>query len=205
MTANGAVETTEIERKYSVEATTQLPNERDFAELGFTVTSASDVQMIAQYFDTANGDLAQQRVALRKRSGGKDAGWHLKFTHEFGARELLWPLTEDMPDGLLAEIVSMIGETRIQDVQNIAVLHTTRKLIRIARTVGEPLIEIADDLVDATNTLTGNQKHWREWEAELLDNTNTTLLDTLEPLLIRAGAQRVRGTSKIQRTMQVDH
>ena len=72
MTANGAVETTEIERKYSVEATTQLPNERDFAELGFTVRVASDVQMIARYFDTANGDLAQQRVALRKRTGGKD-------------------------------------------------------------------------------------------------------------------------------------
>lgn len=204
MTVNGAVETTEIERKYSVDEKTRLPCEADFAELGFTVDSTSDVQMVAQYFDTAGGDLAQQRVALRKRSGGKDEGWHLKFKQDMGARELLWPHTDEMPEGLHAEIASMIDEARIRDIQNIAELHTTRHIIRIGKKSGEPLIEIADDHVDAKNNITGHRKQWREWEAELLDNTNPTLLDTLEPLLIAMGARRVRGTSKIQRTMQAD-
>ena len=66
----------EIERKYEV-------------PVGFAVAdgaprtaqpSASRAvhQLIAVYYDTPDLRLAQDRVALRRRTGGTDAGWHVK-------------------------------------------------------------------------------------------------------------------------------
>jgi uncharacterized protein YjbK len=36
-------------------------------------------QLEAVYYDTADLALAAGRITLRRRTGGDDAGWHLKF------------------------------------------------------------------------------------------------------------------------------
>ncbi|MBN9612837.1 MAG: CYTH domain-containing protein, partial [Actinobacteria bacterium] len=89
----------------------------------------------------------------------------------------------------------------------IAILRTLRTATRISDAAGVELIELADDRVDARNELTGRRQEWREWEAELLPGAGgaeagAALLDRIEPLLTAVGAARVRGTSKIQRTMR---
>ena len=174
--------------------------------------------MQATYFDTPDGALAAQRLALRRRIGGKDAGWHLKSKGDDGAHELLWPDSQEMPDRVREVLREKFGENeghdqRVSDtaaprVRALATLHTIRDTTVVRNSDGEAIIELADDTVDATNELTGRRQQWREWEAALLPAagsdaaTGAKLLDLVEPLLVAAGATRVRGTSKIQRAMR---
>lgn len=200
MTNQPPVETFEIERKYSVPDAAVLPSPEAFAAVGFVLEEQVRHGLEARYFDTPGFALGTQRVAVRMRRGGKDEGWHLKEKGEAGARELLWPPEERMPAGLAAEIEDRIGEAAAQ-LGVIATLRTVRALLRVRTADGTDVIEIADDRVDATNELTGVRQQWREWEAELVPGADDALLDAVERLFEAAGALRVRGTSKIQRTM----
>ncbi|CAG7616950.1 hypothetical protein LEUCIP111803_02045 [Leucobacter soli] len=195
------VESLEIERKYEVEDGAALPAAEDFAALGLRLAEPEHHRLEARYFDTPDGALAAQRVAVRMRAGGKDEGWHLKEKGAEGARELLWPPAEEMPQGLRAELERRIGADGARRLDVIGRLRTERTTVRVTAVDGVEVIELADDRVDATNELTGRRQQWREWEAELIPGADEGLLDRIEPLLIAAGAARVRGTSKIQRTM----
>ncbi len=201
VSANGAVETFEIERKYAVTEGAELPTEGRFAELGFTLDAPERTLLEAAYFDTPEAALGMQRVAVRNRLGGKDEGWHMKFKGADGSRELLWPHAAEMPEGLRGEIAQRIGEAELSRVQLIARLRTVRTVTRVLDASGSWMVELADDRVASTNGLTGAQDAWREWEAELAPDASLDLLDLVEPLLLAAGATRVRGTSKLQRAM----
>ena len=204
MTNNGAVETFEVERKYAVSAFAEFPAPAEFVHAGLKQGPIQNHELNASYFDTPHGDLWAKRSALRQRTGGKDEGWHLKFKGEHGSRELLWPHAQEMPEGVRAEIACLVGASQVPLLTVIATLRTQRRTIVLFDQIGSPVIELADDMVDATNQLTGKRQQWREWEAELLPGVDTVLLDLLEPLLLAQGAERVRGTSKIQRTMQAE-
>lgn len=230
MTGNGAIETFEVERKYAVSSRAELPGTPAFAAVGLRVIAPESFTLEATYFDTPDAALGRQRVAVRKRVGGKDEGWHLKFKGLGGSRELVWPLADEMPDGLRREIVDRIGQQGSDRLIAVATMHTLRTIVRVRRdagvsgvsapapasaadalgangTTGSPeqpgewLIELADDRVVATNALSGEERSWREWEAELAPGASLELLELVEPLLIGAGAERVRGTSKLQRAM----
>ena len=232
MSGNGAIETFEVERKYAVYSRAELPDDSAFAALGFRVTAPESFTLAATYFDTPDAALGLQRVAVRKRVGGKDEGWHMKLKGLGGSRELVWPLADTMPDGLLREIVDRVGQHDANRMTAVATVHTLRAIVRVSRdegvsgvsatatatasvtgatgangTTGSPeqpgewLIELADDRVVATNALSGEERSWREWEAELAPGASLELLELVEPLLIGAGAERVRGTSKLQRAM----
>ena len=198
----GALETFEIERKYQVDGAAVLPDADKFAVIGLAPDQAEAHALFARYFDTPTGELAANRFALRSRAGGKDAGWHLKAKSDDGARELMWPPSEHMPAGLLEEVHRLIGVEGATRLRAIATLRTQRTTTVLRDASGTQVVELADDLVDASNEQNGRQQQWREWEAELLPGTDELLLDLIEPLLAAAGATRVHGTSKIQRTMQ---
>jgi CHAD domain-containing protein len=89
-------EQVEIERKYAVGEDLPLPQLSGVGEqTGTPVTSAVTLepyQLEAVYFDTADGALARQRIALRRRRGGHDEGWHVKLPATEGRTELQWPL-----------------------------------------------------------------------------------------------------------------
>lgn len=201
MNTNGAIETFEVERKYAVSGELQLPTAAKFGALGYRMCEPAEHELRATYFDTPDGELAATRLALRHRLGGKDEGWHLKAKSDAGARELLWATAEEMPVGLLQEVAHRLGADVAERLQPIATLRTTRIAVLLINGAGHPVIEIADDRVEAVNELTGRTQRWREWEAELMPDTDDATLDLIEPLLVANGAVRVRGTSKIQRAM----
>lgn len=202
MTNNGAVESFEIERKYEVADEAALPSAEAFAAVGLRLGMLEAHELRAAYFDTPDGGLASRRLALRRREGGKDAGWHLKAKGEHGARELLWPPAAEMPEGLLREVEPHLGAEGLARLGAIATLRTHRMTAMLFDASGAAIVELADDRVDAVNELSGREQRWREWEAELMPGAPEALLELVEPLLVAAGAVRVRGTSKIQRTMQ---
>lgn len=199
---DGPVESLEIERKYTVGDQVPVPEADAFVRIGLTLGDAVEHRLEAQYFDTPEFALGAQRVAVRVRRGGSDAGWHLKEQGEPGARELLWPPGEEMPAGLYALIQDRLGGAA-SGVGVIATLRTVRTVRRLRAATGADVVELADDRVDAVNETTGVRQRWREWEAELLPGADPVVLDGIERVLTAAGAERVRGTSKIQRTMGV--
>ncbi|HEV2242132.1 MAG TPA: CYTH domain-containing protein, partial [Streptosporangiaceae bacterium] len=72
-----AIEFTEIERKYEAPQEAALP---DLAGLP-DVAGESDPEELtlrAQYYDTDDLRLLRHGITLRRRTGGGDAGWHLK-------------------------------------------------------------------------------------------------------------------------------
>ena len=142
--AGGFIET---ERKYDAEAGFTLP---DLAGLDgvAAVTGPQTYRLRAIYFDTTDFRLAAAKITLRRRTGGTDAGWHLKLPAGADSRrEVHAPLgrgASSVP-ARLAELVA--GWTGGQPLRPIARLATTRRLRRLAGRDGEVLAEVADDLV----------------------------------------------------------
>src|ERR1700759_3214066 len=79
MSANGASTSRylEVERKFDADESTQPPSFDGIADVA-RVAHAETQSLDAVYFDTPSRDLALNRVTLRRRIGGPDAGWHLK-------------------------------------------------------------------------------------------------------------------------------
>jgi len=205
MHSAGGVESIEIERKYEIPEGAMLPDAAAFAAEGLVLLPEQVLHIRAEYFDTPDLRLGQQRIALRRRSGGVDDGWHIKEKREESARELWWEAAEELPIELRAVLSERIGAVQVDRLIPIATLNTERRA-RLVTEVGREevaLVELADDRVDSRNALTETGAQWREWEAELLPGIDASRLDAVEVLLARAGAVRVRGLSKIQRTMQL--
>lgn len=189
---------TEIERKYDVDEKAVLPDLTGIA----VVQLEEEVQLEAEYFDTESGDLAKNRIVLRRRRGGKDEGWHVKLPAAEGRTELHWPISDDdaPPSGLLDRVRSRI---RGRELTVIARLHTRRSLVTLVTDDGSALAEIADDTVSATDATTGILRLWREWEVELLDGApgtereRTALLDSIGEKLLDAGAVPSSSASKL--------
>src|SRR3954462_4907220 len=85
----------EVERKYTPAESAALPRLASFQGVD-RVGQPAHEQLDAVYFDTEGLALAAQRITLRRRSGGLDAGWHLKLPDAAGERhELAGPLKAD--------------------------------------------------------------------------------------------------------------
>lgn len=187
----------EIERKYDVDAAAEVPSLEGIAAVG----PASEADLEAEYFDTADGALAAHRIVLRRRRGGADEGWHIKYPTGQGRTELHWPLSKGkVPDEVIAPVVARV---RGRELAVVARLHTRRAIRTLVGEQGEPLLELVDDLVQATDAGTGAERTWREWECEVLAgaprhaNARAALLDAVEERLIAAGARPAASVSKL--------
>src|SRR6516164_7871415 len=98
--SGGTSEQIEVERKYAVGAEFVMPD-LSAAPAVTAVTAPHTYHLTAIYFDTPGFRLAAARITLRRRTGGTDAGWHLKLTAGTGARREvhapLGPGTEGVP------------------------------------------------------------------------------------------------------------
>src|ERR1700748_2612495 len=97
MPANGPSTTRylEVERKFDADESTQPPSFDGIAAVS-RVEHAETQSLDAVYFDTPSRDLALNRVTLRRRTGGLDAGWHLKLPAGPDTRtEIRLPLGDD--------------------------------------------------------------------------------------------------------------
>ena len=211
--AVGADEFIETERKYDAAAGFALP---DLAGLGgvAAVTGPQTYRLRAIYFDTADFRLAAAEITLRRRTGGTDAGWHLKLPAGVDSRrEVHAPLGRGASrvPGRLAELVA--GWTGGQPLHPIARLATPRRVRRLARRDGEVLAEVADDLVVGSlpaGAAAGpdgpampewrEASRWREIEIELVTGSRE-LLDSAGEALRRAGAAPSAAASKLSRLL----
>lgn len=196
----------ETERKYDAAADATLPELRDIP--GVTrVAEPRKERLAAIYFDTADQRLARHGATLRRRTGGADAGWHLKVPAGPDSRtELRLPL-EDRPEGAtnappdeLADLTSAM--TRGAAIRPVARIRTEREVWDLVGETGEPLAEVTDDHVEARLLgETATVDEWREVEVELAAAGTPELLDEVEKVLRKAGIRRAAHGSKLARVL----
>ena len=214
--AEGAGDFIETERKYDAEAGFALPDLAGLDEVA-AVTGPQTYRLRAIYFDTADFRLAAAKITLRRRTGGTDAGWHLKLPAGVDSRrEVHAPLgrgASSVPPRL-AELVA--GPGGGQPLRPIARLATTRRLRRLAGRDGEVLAEVADDLVIGSLSAPAPEgtagpggpgmpewqeaSRWREIEIELVTGPRE-LLGSAGDRLRRAGAVPSAEASKLSRLL----
>ncbi|SBT52034.1 CYTH and CHAD domain-containing protein [Micromonospora auratinigra] len=180
----------ERERKYSGDEGFRLP---DLTGCGGVVTmsDATAHDLDAVYLDTPDLRLARGRCALRRRSGGPDAGWHLKTGAAGGARtEYQFPAGPD-DAGPPAELVALVrAAARGGPLAPAARVRTRRRERRLLDGAGRILAEVAEDSVEAEDLVSGERQAWHELEVELVDG-DEALLDAVQDRLRAAGARPV--------------
>ena len=202
----------EIEKKYDVDADAVVPALEQAAGVARTGKAHTDL-LEAVYFDTPAHDLAARRITLRRRTGGTDAGWHLKLPPTAAAApgegpaprtELHAPLgrPDAVPDSLLAHLHAYLrGSVPVPVVR----LETRRTTYPLYGDDGVHLADLADDHVTAER-LAGRDKvtsahgQWREWEVELVHG-GPALFGPVEELLAAAGARPAAHASKLARAL----
>ncbi|MEQ4567528.1 CYTH and CHAD domain-containing protein [Paenarthrobacter sp. CAP02] len=189
----------ESERKFDADASTPLPDLQGMEGVA-RVGEPAVHQLEAVYFDTSRLALAARGITLRRRTGGTDAGWHLKLPHSPGNRtEVQAPLgsVDSIPDELLERVLAY---TRGRPLAAIATLKTERTSFALYGDDGGRLADFVDDQVRALITIDGpRESRWREWELELAatDGQDDALLDALAEQLADAGAVPSKRASKL--------
>src|SRR6476469_8156201 len=163
----------EIERKFEAGPDFVVPGLGDLPGVA-SVSEPEELELSATYHDTPDLRLLRSRVTLRRRTGGTDAGWHVKLPGSDGARtELHQPLgraVKSPPAAVLAPVLGLIGT---RPVGPVATIETHRVVRRLADAEGRVLAEVADDAVTgaalaaaagAPVTITA----WRGIEVELV-------------------------------------
>ncbi|MCD5342037.1 CYTH and CHAD domain-containing protein [Arthrobacter sp. AK04] len=203
----------EIEKKYDVGNDVAVPALDRLPGVARVAAPHTDV-LEAVYFDTDRHILASRRITLRRRTGGTDAGWHLKLPPlEVGAtaaepqqrRELHAPLGQPgvVPDSLLDHIQAYLRGAPVAPVVRLETRRTTHALYGED---GVHLADLADDRVTAERLHpggrggSGGQQQWREWELELVHG-GPGLFGPAEELLVEAGARPAGHASKLARAL----
>jgi len=215
--AEGEDEFIETERKYDAAAEFALPDLAGVDSVA-AMTGPRTYRLRAVYFDTPRFSLIEAKVTLRRRTGGTDAGWHLKLPAGTDSRrEVHAPLGRGAArvPARLAELVARW--TGGQPLRPIALLATTRRVRWLTGRDGQVLAEIADDLVIGSLPRSGRADpgagpdapgrpewqealRWREVEVELRAGSRD-LLDAVGGQLLRAGAAPSAEASKLGRLL----
>lgn len=195
----------EIEDKYDVDADTIVP---DWSVLGgVAVVEGPDRRSLdALYLDTSDSGLARRGVAIRRRTGGPDAGWHLKGPLvDEGRVELRWPLGEE--NTIPAAIHETAAEWAVGDLVPLARIRNERDAYTLRNAEGAVIAEFVDDYVDAEDLRTGVTRSWREWEFELGAaapgdrEQRQALLAAVRDIAYAHGARAASSASKIARAL----
>ena len=224
MTAEG----TETEKKYDVDPAAPLPALEDIPGVG-RVAEPYAAHLEAVYFDTEDLALAARRITLRRRTGGSDAGWHLKLPSAPAApaaseaqqrREIHAPLGQPdvVPDKLLAHLHVYLRGSGLEPV---ARLDTRRTTVALYGNDGVHLADFADDHVDAEvmagaglaeggqeaadqagadQAAAARKRQWREWELELVHG-GPDIFPAAAACLAAAGARPAPHESKVGRAL----
>ncbi|MEU3604129.1 CYTH and CHAD domain-containing protein [Streptomyces sp. NPDC035033] len=189
----------EIERKYEATAETRLPDLTRAAGVA-AVTDEGVTDLDAVYYDTADLRLAADSLTLRRRTGGRDAGWHLKFPVAVGVRdEIRAPLSEALPRSLAKLLRSRL---RGAEVVPVVRLRSSRDVKHLRDGDGTVLAELSVDTVHADRLLAGDSTAaWTEIEVELADDADPAVLDAVEKRLKKAGVHPSDAPSKLARAL----
>ncbi|MFF2845758.1 CHAD domain-containing protein [Streptomyces sp. NPDC058001] len=189
----------EIERKYEA-------GDRDGVPDLTSVTGVAEVaerglsELDAVYYDTVDQRLAAASITLRRRTGGSDAGWHLKLPVAEGVRdEIRAPLSDTVPRVLTGLVRSRIRDAALAPVVR---LLSAREVRHLLDADGALLAEVSVDAVRAERLTTGGgTAAWTEIEVELADDGDPAFLDKVEKKLRKAGLRRAASPSKLARAL----
>jgi CHAD domain-containing protein len=211
----------EVERKYVVDDGFELPplNELvsgpegrpDAGVIPLAETAPVRQRLAATYFDTVDLRLATSGLTLRRRTGGEDAGWHLKVPAGADARsEVRLPLgraTRTVP----ARLQQMVWARSLgAELRPVAEIVTDRRVRRLVDVTGQMVAEVADDRVSARRLTptaglgdaAGAAMSWREIEVELGDG-DVDLLAAIDARLRERGLHEAPNTSKLAQVLDL--
>ncbi|MET7474150.1 CYTH and CHAD domain-containing protein [Streptomyces sp. NPDC005648] len=188
----------EIERKYESDDS-GLPDLTGVAGVADVLDKGTE-KLDATYHDTSDLRLAAASITLRRRTGGSDAGWHLKLPVGPGVRdEIHAPLSDTLPDELAGLVRARVREGQLVPVIR---LTTTRGVHHLVDTEGRLLAEVALDTVRAERLFGGEgAAEWTEIEVELADGGDPSFLDKAEKRLRKAGVRPSGSASKLARAL----
>ncbi|MER7492370.1 CYTH and CHAD domain-containing protein [Streptomyces pharetrae] len=188
----------EIERKYTSDDS-GLPDLRSVAGVA-SVLDQGVADLDATYYDTADERLAASSITLRRRTGGSDAGWHLKLPVADGERdEIREPLSDHVPSTLGALVRSRVRDAELTPVMR---LRSTRDVRHLVDARGNLLAEVSVDVVRAERLSGGGGRaEWTEIEVELADGGDPAFLDEVEKQLRTAGVRPAGFPSKLARAL----
>ncbi len=196
-------EAIEVEQKYDLPTDFEVPDLEGLPGVA-TVDDAVVHDLEATYFDTVDYRLLGARRTLRRRTGGSDAGWHLKEpgNRDGARRELTLPLgrTVRTVPAPLSDAVAV--HTRGRRLAPIARLDTTRRIRYLRAQDGAVVAEVMVDRVEATRFDGDGEQTtcWSELEVEL-PGAGPDLVQELTQRLTRAGAQHSANASKLARAL----
>lgn len=208
----------EMERKYDPAAAGKAALDAVKAMTGvagIAAVSQQDEQVLDTiYFDTADLRLIRAGITLRRRTGGKDAGWHLKLPVGKGTRdELRLPLVAlpDRPSRPAArarsasavpkELAALVrAHTRGEALVPVMRIQTSRRVLRLLGDGGRELAELAADHVSAEPADGAAALSWDEIEAELVTG-GPKLLKAIDNRLRSAGARPAATGTKLRRAL----
>ena len=169
MTTDGASEparSVEIELKFDVDETASAPDWSAVPGVA-SVTAGEHRELDAAYFDDDRRSLARAGFALRRRTGGPDAGWHIKGPRgaDGGRVELQWPLGEAdvVPEPVRSELAAVTDAPFLP----LARIRNTRTVYLLLDSSDRVIAEFADDHVRTRDERSGVERAWYEWEVEL--------------------------------------
>ncbi|MFF4959592.1 CHAD domain-containing protein [Streptomyces sp. NPDC001222] len=190
----------EIERKYEAAIGDDLP---DLTVVGgvSAVVDRGTAELDATYYDTADARLAGASLTLRRRTGGDDAGWHLKLPVADGVRdEVRAPLSDTVPPHLHDLVRSRIRGAELVPVVR---LRSSRDIRHLVDADGTLLAEVCLDRVHAERLSGGTgTADWTEIEVELADDGDPAFLDKVDKKLRKAGVNRSSAASKLARALE---
>ncbi|MFJ8859830.1 CHAD domain-containing protein [Streptomyces sp. NPDC102451] len=191
----------EVERKYEATPETRLPDLTRTAGVSAVVHRGLS-ELDAVYYDTQDFRLAADSLTLRRRTGGDDAGWHLKIPVSTDVRdEIRAPLTDALPSDLGELLRSRVRHTPVTPVVRIL---SARDVHHLLGADGTLLAELSIDEVLAERLTVegrGITSAWTELEVELADDADPALLDAVERRLRKAGVRPSAAPSKLARAL----
>jgi inorganic triphosphatase YgiF len=195
----------ETEQKYDAAADFILPDLNGLDGRA-KATGRHRYYLSATYFDTEDLDLIKNRITLRRRVGGPDEGWHLKLPVRKDTRqEVRAPLSAGEAGTVPAQLAAQVEDiTAGRPLHPIAILDTERTVVTLTGQAGEPLAEVADDLVTASrlDEPGAEPMTWREIEVEAAEGAEVAgLLEAAGQALREAGARRSASASKLGRLL----
>jgi len=223
----------EIERKYdaSPSGTAALDAVESMIGVpGVAAVTRQDPEILdAVYYDTGDLRLIRAGVTLRRRTGGDDAGWHLKLPVGAGTRdEIRIPLAAPAgkPAGKPAagaasgragtpavtpraraagtvpkELSGLVrARTRGAALAPVVRIRTSRGVLRLLDDASRTLAEIAADHVSAAPADGSAATSWDEIEVGLVTG-GPGLLEAIDSRLREAGARPAATATKLQRAL----
>ncbi len=196
-----AVSVNETEAKYDAPAGATVPHLDDLPQVAGT-SERQEVQLQADYYDTADLRLLRAGITLRRRRGGDDAGWHLKLPLSGKTRREIRLSAGQTGGQVPTEIADLVlVHTRGEPLVPVARITTKRQLLILLDQAGESLAEIAADDVSAqTMGDTTTVSRWHEVEVELTGG-DRRLLKAADKKLRREGLRPAGRAAKLERAL----